>query len=1153
VHFTRLRLTGFKSFVDPTELKIEPGLTGVVGPNGCGKSNLVEALRWVMGETSAKKMRGGEMDDVIFGGTAERPARNIAEVMLELDNSRRDAPAAFNDSEELEVARRIERGMGSVYKVNGKEVRARDVQLLFADQATGAHSTALVSQDRVGALISAKPAERRLLLEEAAGITGLHSRRHEAELRLKAAEANLTRLDDVLTALDTQLQNVKRQARQATRYRNIAGQIRWNEAAILYRRLAESRAGIVEAEEALSVAEGAVAELTTCAATAATAQAELAASLPALRQDEATAAAELQRLTLARGELDAEESRVAAAQAENRRRRDQVDADLARETAQIGDAEHALGRLAGERDALVASQAGEAEAQAKAVEALRAAEALAAERDAALTRLTEAVAAGEARRSALELRAGELAQRAARLGDKLDALRREAEALAAEETVYPELQAAIAEAERAERRLAEARAAAEAAERALAEARGAETGSAETARDALARRTRLHAEEQALVELLAVNEAGLWPPVIDAVTVDPGYEAALGAALGDDLSAPTDEAAPVHWRSLPPLADAPALPVGATPLSQHVRGPDALARRLDQIGVVADVAAGNALQGDLRPGQRLVSRDGALWRWDGYRRAADAATAAAMRLKQRNRLGELAVERAAADREVEQAETALAAAKALTQERVLKDRAARDSVSAAFSSVAAARERQAQLDRRAAAHSTRRTALADSLAAAEAELAETARERADVADQIAGLADLSAAREEIARRRVELAEMRTRVAEHKAAAERLHGEAEARRQRLESIDAERAAWMARLEGARTQLATLEERRAQASAELERLSALPEDIARRRHALMDRIGAAEGKRRQAADALAQAEERLAAADRTLKAAEHDLAQAREDRVRAEEHVAQARQAAGVVAERIREKFDCAPDDVLAAAGIAEGAELPDAAEAELKLERLVRERENMGPVNLRAEEEAAEMEQQIAGMRAEREDLVAAIARLRHGIGELNKEGRERLLASFEKVNAHFSELFTRLFGGGRAHLALIESDDPLQAGLEIMASPPGKKIGVLTQLSGGERALTAIALLFAVFLTNPAPICVLDEVDAPLDDANVERFCQLVSEIAHNTQTRFLVITHHRITMARMDRLFGVTMAEHGVSQLVSVDLQEAVRIRHAG
>ncbi|MCK6454028.1 MAG: chromosome segregation protein SMC [Alphaproteobacteria bacterium] len=404
MHFNRLRLSGFKSFVEPTELRIDPGLTGIVGPNGCGKSNLVEALRWVMGETSAKRMRGGEMDDVIFGGTAERPARNLAEVLLELDNASRDAPSAFNDAEELQIARRIERGTGSVYKVNGREVRARDVQLLFADQATGAHSTALVSQDRVGALIAAKPAERRLLLEEAAGITGLHSRRHEAELRLKAAETNLTRLDDVLSALDGQLQNIKRQARQATRYRNISGHIRFHEAAILHQRVEQAHAAVAAAEARLGQAEARVAELTGLAAGAATTQADIAAGLPALRQDEAAAAAELQRLTLARGELDAEENRVASAQADSTRRLEQIASDIGRETVQAGDAEQAMAHLEEERGTLAAAQGDEADKQRAAAEALAAAEADTGERESALQRLTEEVASGEARRADLEPR-----------------------------------------------------------------------------------------------------------------------------------------------------------------------------------------------------------------------------------------------------------------------------------------------------------------------------------------------------------------------------------------------------------------------------------------------------------------------------------------------------------------------------------------------------------------------------------------------------------------------------------------------------------------------------------------------------------------------------------------------------------------------------
>ncbi|MGQ0677195.1 MAG: chromosome partitioning protein ParA, partial [Rhodospirillales bacterium] len=609
-------------------------------------------------------------------------------------------------------------------------------------------------------------------------------------------------------------------------------------------------------------------------------------------------------------------------------------------------------------------------------------------------------------------------------------------------------------------------------------------------------------------------------------------------------------AAPIHWRTLPPLQGAPGLPGGVPSLGQHVRGPEALGRRLGQIGVVADAAQGQALQRQLRPGQRLVGRDGALWRWDGYSQAADAASAAATRLKQRNRLKQVAVERADADAAAASAEAGLAAARTLTQQRLMAERAARDAVAAAFSAVAAARESQAELGRRAAAHSTKRAALADSVERAGAELTEARKLQADARTEIAALSDLSHAREEIDRRRAALAQTRARLAEAKAALDRLLAQAASRRQRLESIAAETRAWTARLDGARAQRGTLVERQQAIAAEIERLSKLPEEIGRRRNALMATIEASEAGRRAAADRLAGAEERLAAADKELKAAETVLGEAREDRVRAEAGVAQAEQAQAGVAERIREKFECKPEDILATAEADSADDLPGAEEAELKLERLVRERDNMGPVNLRAEQEAEEMEQQIAGMKTEREDLIAAIARLRQGIQQLNKEGRERLLASFELVNRHFGELFTRLFGGGRAYLSLTESDDPLLAGLEIMASPPGKKIGVLTQLSGGERALTAIALLFAVFLTNPAPICVLDEVDAPLDDANVERFCKLVSEIAHNSQTRFLIITHHRITMARMDRLYGVTMVERGVSQLVSVDLEAAVRMR---
>ncbi|HET8726784.1 MAG TPA: AAA family ATPase, partial [Alphaproteobacteria bacterium] len=396
MQFTKLRLSGFKSFVDPTELMIDQGITGIVGPNGCGKSNLVEALRWVMGETSAKRMRGAEMDDVIFGGTSDRPPRNLAEVVLLVDNSSRTAPAAFNHMDDLEISRRIERGEGSDYRINGKSVRARDVQLVFQDNGSGANSAALVSQGRVGALINAKPTERRLLLEEAAGITGLHSRRHEAELRLRAAEENLTRLQDVIGAMETQLSGLKKQARQASRYRNLSERIRRTEAVVLHLRWLAAEAALRQARAGYGANENAVREHMLAVGRATTEQAEAAASVPPLRQTEAEAAAALQRLVLAREGLDAEERRVRDAQAEAERRLEQILGDLERERSLSADAAEALARLAEERARLAAAQEGEAAAEAAAEAELEEAGAAVGVLDEELTALTEKVAADEA-------------------------------------------------------------------------------------------------------------------------------------------------------------------------------------------------------------------------------------------------------------------------------------------------------------------------------------------------------------------------------------------------------------------------------------------------------------------------------------------------------------------------------------------------------------------------------------------------------------------------------------------------------------------------------------------------------------------------------------------------------------------------------------
>ena len=1147
LQFTKLRLTGFKSFVEPTELLIEPGMTGIVGPNGCGKSNLVEALRWVMGESSAKQMRGGEMDDVIFGGTADKPLRNIAEVVLEIDNSGRFAPPPFDDCDQLDVSRRIERAKGSAYRVNGKELRARDVQLLFADAATGARSAALVSQGQIGKLIAAKPADRRALLEEAAGISGLHSRRHEAELRLRGAETNLERVDDVLITLETQLQSLKKQARQATRYRNLSAHIRKSEATFFYLRWRAAEEALAQARQRLEEAEAAVSELTGRAADAATRQGEAAAALPDLRRSEAEVAAALQRLIIARDGLEAEEQRIESDRNSCRLRLEQIAADLNREQTLAADAESALARLKTDGERIEAGCRGEQEAHEHAAAALKQVVAEVETYDTARSGLTEQIAVHEARRTALARTAEELEGRRQRLSARAAEIIRQRAMVEAEETPdIASIEATVGEARAA---VESARLDVETSESHRAAAADQSAAAVTAFQAAEGAVTRLRAEERALAEVVETGDTDQWTPMLDAVTVDPGMEIALAAALGDDLSAPADDSAPVHWRALPPTADPPPLPDGAQPLADFVRGPAALERRLSQVGVIADDADGKGLQPGLHQGQRLVTREGALWRWDGYAMSAGAVNAAAVRLEQRNRLAEVrrmlteAVDAAAS------AEKRAVIARDAAETAVNAAQAARGTRQAADAAYEQAREAHADARQRVTERTSRLTALTESETAIAAELAETETASAATHSELDALPDLAATKESMAAKRAELAELRALQVERQSALDGLLREAAARRRRLQAIAGEMDSWRNRHDAAGRQIEVFRSRQEAAEAEHRRLSVLPGEIAGKRQALLNEIDAVEQRRRVAADRLAAAETRLADADRTVKAAEGALLEARENRVRAEGAVEQAEQANNDVAERIAERLDVAPAQLAEVAGIKADDALPELEAEERRLERLRREREVMGPVNLRAEQESTELTEQMQSLDDQRRDLIEAIGKLRRGIAELDREGRERLLASFADVDRHFRELFMRLFGGGRAHLALTDSDDPLEAGLEIMASPPGKRLQVLSLLSGGEQALTALALIFAVFLTNPAPICVLDEVDAPLDDANVDRFCGLLTEMAEGG-TRFLVITHHRMTMARMDRLFGVTMAERGVSQLVSVDLQRAEELR---
>ncbi|MDE2579558.1 MAG: chromosome segregation protein SMC [Hyphomicrobiales bacterium] len=1147
--FNRLRLVGFKSFVEPTDFQIEEGLTGVVGPNGCGKSNLVEALRWVMGENSYKNMRASGMDDVIFSGSGNRPARNMAEVSLQLDNKSRTAPAAFNDDELLEVSRRIEREQGSTYRVNAREVRARDVQLLFADASTGARSPALVRQGLIGEIISAKPQARRRILEEAAGVAGLHSRRHEAELRLKAAEDNLTRLEDVLKQVESQAESLKRQARQASRYKTLASDIRRNEALVALIHHRDARDGLAQAERKLEADTLEVAERTRLQAETAKIQALAAHELPRLREDEARAAAALQRIVMARDALEQEEKRAQERAAEIGRRVEQIKRDMAREKALIEDANQSIARL--DTEDREHAEGGVDEGHREQVETHAAeAETRLAETERTMADAQAALAEYSARRSATEAARAEETQRLARFEAEVTRVETEFALIASEGGAAEELERL---AEAFENMIEEARMAEERAldaEGAHAQAREKDNALRGPMAEAERKAQKLETEARTLSNLLASNSGGLWPPVVEEMSVAKGYEAAIGAALGDDLEASTNASAPAHWAVTDASEDA-ALPPGVEPLSKLVQAPPALARRLAQIGVVLR-EEGPRLARLLRPGQRLVSKEGDLWRWDGYVQGAEAPTPAARRLAEKNRLGDLTreaqVARQQADAMREQADEAALALHAAARH----EGEARGAHRAALRTAEEARERHAAAERRRAGVATRLSALEEAKARASASRDE-ARQRVRAAEEaLDALDDPATLSGALDSARARAAEERATAAEARAALQTLIREAETRARRRAAISAERRSWVERRETAADQIGDFEARLEEAETEAQMLAEAPDEFLARRRALMGEIDQAEEGRKAAADKRAAAETTLAEADGAARKAFEAMGAAREERARSESRVEAMRQRLADILTAIASDLECEPHQLHAMAEVEIDASLPAAEDVARKLEQLKGERERLGAVNLRADDELAEIDAQREKMIAERDDLTEAIRKLRGAIGNLNREGRERLLAAFETVNNHFKELFTSLFGGGSAELQLVESDDPLEAGLEILARPPGKKPQTMTLLSGGEQALTAMSLIFAVFLTNPSPICVLDEVDAPLDDANVERFCDLLDNMRKKTDTRFITITHNPITMARMDRLFGVTMAERGVSQLVSVDLAQAEKFLEA-
>lgn len=1144
--FSRLRLNGFKSFIDPTDLIIAEGLTGVVGPNGCGKSNLLEALRWVMGENRPTAVRGDGMEDVIFNGTALRPARNFAEVAIHIDNSERSAPSGFNDADQLEIIRRITRDVGSAFRVNSKDARARDVQMLFADASTGAHSPALVRQGQIAELINAKPRERRQILEEAAGISGLYQRRHEAELKLKASSTNLQRVDDVIEQLAAQLAQLARQEKQAERYRKIGEALRQAEGILLYRRWREAEDARAAADEALRghTQDAGVAERGAMEATKR--REECDSALPPLREAQSKAAAALQRLMVERDTLADRETRATQAIETLTSSIAQLAKDIEREEALSHDAGETIARLQAEAEELKTAGLGHGGDLETAADAAHKAAAQLKQDEEALSQLTEDTARLAARHQSahrlLEDSAKTLERSEAEAEEARGALAAAEEALA---TANQTLETATASHESAAVAAVNAESALANADSARAEAQALEAEARAERSEAEGEAGALRAEAGALAKLVErdVAEGG---QVLDLIRVKPGHEKSLGAALAEDLHAPAiDNDGRSGWATLKDYPKSQDLPAGVTALSSVADAPDVLARRISQIGLV-DAADGPRLQAELQPGQRLVSAEGDLWRWDGFRAGAeDAPSAAALRMQQLNRLEELKGDLAGISARANEAAKVHDARKTRLAELTEADHAAREARREADLQLAEASRSLSRAEANRDIAASKLESLRMAVARHEEEAQRAMAGKADAENSVAMLDDLEGSRTAVEAARATVEEARSGMLARRATYDELLRAGKAREERQKEVATGTADWQQRLENAGQRMKELAHRKSSAEAELESASGMPAKIAGKREEMADAIEEAKTRNRSAVDELAVAETALRKAESARREADQAAGSAREARAASEARLEAAEATVKAAAGRIDEAQGMTPEALLEHLDVDPG-EIPSAEKVEHEVNKLRQKRDALGAVNLRAEEDARDIREEHDNLMSEKTDLEEAVRKLRTGINTLNREGRERLLAAFEQVNGNFTLLFTHLFGGGNAKLEMVESDDPLQAGLEIMCQPPGKKLASLSLLSGGEQTLTALALIFAVFLANPAPICVLDEVDAPLDDANVARFCDLLDEMTRRTETRFLIITHHAVTMSRMDRLFGVTMGEQGVSQLVSVDLKKA-------
>ena len=1138
--FKSIRISGFKSFLESTEIPIDNGLTGIVGPNGCGKSNIVEAMKWVMGENSARQMRGDGMDDIIFSGTNERPARNFAEVSIKLDNTEKKAPSNFNHFDEIEISRKIEREKGSVYRVNGKQVRSRDIQLIFADNGTGARSSGIVSQGRISQIIDSSPENRRVILEEAANIKGLHSRRHEAELKLNGATDNLSRLLDIEQTYNEQLVELEKQARKAARYRSVGERLRKAESTLFIKLLHSSETELKNFKKEFEIATDDVnkAQLDVSKST----KSKLAAfdKIPELKKIEAEKAAFLQSLNINKIRLEEEKSSANKTLDNISNQISQIEIDIEREEEIKEDSKKTLLNLVDEEKKLIIeSKAFEGKID-QAISLVKELKKKSDEADQDLSSINSKIYSINSNNENIEKRITDLKEKIKKSEFQIPQFN-----ILEEQKSFKENKVKIIEGkkllEEKNKLLLTKKNEYEAIKNILND-----LNKAKTEADYKVNITK--AELNSLSSLLG-HDTSNKETLENSIDSFASLEKSIGSILGETLLAPvlsnldTPKNTPFWRKNLRGVIET-KLPDGVKPIIKNIKNNSILDLALLGVGVVDNEEIAFKLQNKLSFGQALTTVEGGLWRWDGFVQPPEVQNSYSERLQKIAKLRSL--EKKFPDLENKQKNIQNNINKNETYINVIEK-----NILELENEIYDLIEEKNNLN-------LLNTKIESKISSSTILIKEhqniidlSNKELNSLNKELINSSNLPLLLTEELKIRNIADQCRNSLTDAMAAEQQVRNHESFQSRNLLQIKNQKTNWEKREDEAIARLLTLQNRQKNLSEEKQKLMNLPDNFKKREDELNLEINKALLVRNKAADNLVEAETNLNELEKLEKLSEQKLSLLREEMIKIEAKLNLSKAQVKNIEDRVWEKLRIKNDQLYEIANLDKNDEIDISIDAlEKTVQRLINERDSIGAVNLRAEEEMNEMRDKIKTMSDERIDLEQAIDKLKTGIFELNKEGRQRLKESFEEVNKNFKNLFQKLFGGGSAELKLVGNEDPLLAGLEVLASPPGKKMQLLSLLSGGEQALTAISLIFSVFLCNPAPICILDEVDAPLDDSNVGRFCNLLEKIVEETDTYFMVVTHHRLTMAKMDRLFGVTMEQKGISRLVAVNLEQANRIK---